>query len=535
MTQEQEQILIRARARARASGAQPEPVQQVQQAPAPIAQPTMPQRPVIGMAGVTVPVQISPQAVKEFAATTALEGGGAAVGQLAGAAGGPLAPATVPIGGAIGGGLGYVANQFRKGEPVTMGGLASAAVLGAVPGGPLAKAPAKAVAVEAAKQVAAAEVAAASQTLLDEGRLPSVSEAAAVAATAALGTAAAKGIDTSARMTRAQKAKINNAVEDETIKIAQAAGFKILPSRVKSSKVAAALEYLAGKEATASEMALINANVTLGLIRKELGLDPKEVIDLAAIESVKKRAGDVYQKAKNISTTAANAVENYKKYKEYANSYWHDANSPLNGNRTDSRIKAEEWDAKADAEWAVIEAQAKGAGVPEVMAELTEAKKLYAKASLVEQAFNEGSGKVSAEIISAAAKNRGKLLDGELEVIHRVARTFPQTMGNVERKSSAGVVFNRLTSLAAIGATGYYANVPSAAVLTGLMVAAPRASREALLSEAGQKLLTTRYYNPALKQDLAAKAAQVGFSSQGQPVTQPRAATLEQLQQIRGF
>lgn len=540
MTREQQQAIAIAEAKMRM--AQSEAGQsQVQQAQV-ASQASNYRPPVVGMAGVSVPVQISPGMVKEFLASTALEGGGAAVGQMVGAAGGPAAPVTVPIGGAVGGSLGYVANQFRKGESPTLGGIASAATLGAVPGGSLAGAPAKTVAKEALKQVAAAEVAAAAKTLLDEKRLPTVSEAGLVAATAALGTAAARGVDTSSRVSKAELAKINNAVEDETIKIAQNAGYRIIPSRVKNSKVAAALEYLGGKDATAAEMAITNANVTLGLIRKELGLDPKEVIDLDSIARVKAQAGFVYEKAANISPSAKSAVEDYKRFKEYANSYWHDANSPMAGNRADSRIKAKEYDAKADAEWAKIEAEARRvgmatghAGVPEIMNELTQAKRLYAKASLVEQAFNEGSGKISADIISKAAKNRGQLLDGELEVIHRVASAFPQTMGETERKAGAGIVFNRLTTLAAIGATGYYTNVPTAAALTGLAAITPSAARSALMSDMGQKMLTTRFYDPAIKQDLAAKVVQMGSSMQGQPQTQPKAATLEELQRIRGY
>lgn len=111
------------------------------------------------------------------------EAGGAAAGQSLGALVPGFEPVTIPLGGAIGGAIGNTVAQLRQkhfGERdnFSLGELGASAIAGAIPGGSLAKTGVKAVIKEGVKQGVGGYTAAATHTLIDEGRLPDAKETA---------------------------------------------------------------------------------------------------------------------------------------------------------------------------------------------------------------------------------------------------------------------------------------------------------------------------------------------------------------------
>lgn len=446
------------------------------------------------------------------------EGGLGAAGQVAGLAAGPLAPVAVPVLGAVGGSAGNAIAQMRQiaageREKFSVGDNIAAAALAAIPGESLVGAGGKQIARAVGKNVLGGEAALTAQTVLNEGRTPSAQEMAFQAGASGLGVGLGKALDKGVTLSKEAKRAIQNSVADESIALFQKAGYKLDPSKIKPGTVASALEYLGGKQATAAEFAQHNANVTLALAKKALGLDVKDVLNIPAIEGVKKEAYKAYEAVNNVSPRARMALEKYKEANELAHAYHMDAKSPMPGNRYQSKKDAEEWSSKAEIYWKLIENEANRAGKPELVTGLQEAKKRVAKANVVLEAFNEGNGKVSADIIARARENRGALLDGELSIIHKFAQSglSPGTSDEVQKQG--GVIFNRLTTLAAVGATAHYGGVPTAIALAGTALAAPPLARSALSSPSFNRMLTTRNYTPVMGQDLMSLVAQKAAST----------------------
>ena len=450
----------------------------------------------------------------------AMEGGLSAAGQVIGATAGPFAPVAVPALGSAGASAGNAMAQLRQmaaGERpnFSVAENVAAAALGAIPGEALAGAGLRKVANIAGKNVAGGLISKTAETGLGpEKRMPTLSEAAFQTGASIAGVGAAKAIDTGAQLSKAAKRMIQNSVEDQTISLLHNAGYKLDPSKINPGAVVSALEYLGGKAPTAAEFAKHNANVTLGLAKKALGLPVTDVLDIAAIDGVKKKAGLAYEAVNNVSPKAKNALEKYKEANELAHAYALDAKSPMpNGNRYQSKLDAKEWKDKADAYWKTIIDEADSAGKPGLVNELKSAEKTIAKANVVLEAFNEGSGKPSAALISKARENRGALLDDELQIIHRFAQAFPQETGGDISQKQGGVIFNRLTTLAAVGATAHYGGMATAAGLAGVALGAPVLARSALSDPVINKYLTTRNYTPRMAEDFKALAAQKAVSS----------------------
>jgi hypothetical protein len=463
------------------------------------------------------------QAIGQMATEAGAEAAGAAIGQSVGA---PFAPATfgasIPVGGAIGATAGYLAGKAMTGQSPTVGEAAAAAITGAIPGATQAKmaarAGANAIARAAAKEALINVGAAATQTAIDRGELPSAEQVIIGAGGGAAGSLASPAVSRflteNKPLTKAIKKDIDTAVQQETTRLATERGIKILPSSVKSNQVVGALEFLAGPSDTVREYAHKNAAVTLALVRKELGMPVDAVIDIPAIKAVKAEAGAAYDEAAKVSPRAATALEEFKKNRDYAQSYYLSANQLTAKQRTEALEQAKAYQAKADAYWKVIarEANASGKKGPngEPFIDYLEAqKKRYAKAAIVEEAFGEGSGVVAANIISKARENGGKLLDGELQVIHRLAQAFPREMADPAGKSLPSISFNRLVTLGAAsgavagGATGYL-DPATAATIAAFAASAPRVARSALSSDAIQKNYLNRSFAQNLPPDFTA-------------------------------
>jgi hypothetical protein len=463
------------------------------------------------------------QMIGQMATEAGAEAAGAAIGQSVGA---PFAPATlgasVPVGGAIGATAGYLAGKAMTGQSPTIGEAAAAAITGAIPGATQAKMAARtganAVARIAAKEALINVGAAATQTALDRGELPSAEQviigAGGGAAGALASPAVSRFLTENKPLTKAIKKDIDTAVQQETTRLATERGIKILPSSVKSNQVVGALEFLAGPSDTVREYAHKNAAVTLALVRKELGMPVDAVIDIPAIKAVKAEAGAAYDEAAKVSPRAATALEEFKKNRDFAQSYFLSANQLTAKQRTEALEQAKAYQAKADAYWKVIAKEAdasgkKGPGGERFIDYLEAQKKRYAKAAIVEEAFGEGSGVVAANIISKARENGGKLLDGELQVIHRLAQAFPREMADPAGKSLPSVSFNRLVTLGAAsgavagGATGYL-DPATAATIAAFAASAPRVARSALSSDAIQKNYLNRSFVQNLPPDFTA-------------------------------
>lgn len=228
------------------------------------------------------------------------QGGGAAAGAELGAFGGPAAPVTIPLGGALGSLAGNYLAQKRQqwtGErkDVDPGELAQSAVVGAIPGGSLAKTGAGAVAREAIKQGVGGAAGETARTLVDNNDLPTMRDAAWSSILGALGGAVGEHIQqTDPEITAARKAAQNAvAPKQRVLDAARKEGFVVEPSATNPSVANKAIESLAGGPSVKQQASHINQGVADAIARRVLDpANPDTELTSQVAQAVRKRAYD---------------------------------------------------------------------------------------------------------------------------------------------------------------------------------------------------------------------------------------------------
>lgn len=396
--------------------------------------------------------------VAEMPKSMAMNAGGATAGQALGALGGPLAPATVPLGGAIGGFLGNMADQkTRPGDqPFKWGEAFSNAAAGAVPGVSLAKAGGKEIGKAALKYAGTNLGAKAVETEIDEGRLPTVGEALIASGTGAVSAPLSALFDPGSHTAQIAAAKQLNGVRDETLRLARDAGYKIPSSTVNESGVNTVLESLGGKAAVKQEMTLANQEVTNDLAKKPFekwGLPQNEPLSRGALDDVREKAGQAYERMTALFPDAGPMVYELKEARlqaKYQNNRFYQGNPPGD---PEAYMLAQAAQDKADLIESQLEAVAKSANQPKMVDEMREARKTIAQTYQVENALNEATGDVSAKVIGSSYK-QGKPLTDELATIGRFYNAFKQFAGDAAATPSPGVGKTKAIAAAVLGSMG---------------------------------------------------------------------------------
>lgn len=452
-----------------------------------------------------------------MAADIGLEAGGATAGQMIGAIGGPVG---VGVGGFIGGAGGNAAAQMRQikagdrpkfSVPEMLGSGASSMI----PGGSLFKASATTIAKEVAKQSSAQLAGMAIESLGERGDISKITAPQAVVTF--LGTSAGIGgaalTDMGKKVQRQLIDKADKAVRDKTLEEARKEGYIILPSSLgKSGAVTDALEFIAGKSATMSDIVERNDFVTKSLAKRAIGIPLTETLDVAALKAVREKAGDVYKEAAAVSTKASKALESYKLARDQANIFG--IAYERSGQAIDLK-QLNKYKEKAKGYWSVINSEAKKAGQNDLIDRLEKAKVLISKTHLIEDAFTTGAGTVAADIIAKRRASGRAIPTDELKIIADFAEAFPRASDEAIEKSATAIV--RPLAMVAVPAVGYgLTNDPQ--TTTGLAISAlfaPRAARGVITSNLYQKLMATPKYNVNVPQDLGAMLAQMGGMATG--------------------
>lgn len=263
---------------------------------------------------------LNPVALRESVATmakeaapTLVEGGLTTVGQAAGfALGGPPGAS---VGGAIGGAGGNVLAQMMRmpGQPISGPEVAGAAVSGAVPGSGLPKMGLKGLVGEARKQVVANVSGLALQRLL-EGKPLEPEEAAMFAGMATLSTALGKLVDPGKIASAAERRAIHDYHNDLAMKALQQRGMKILPSMRNPSRLNAALEVLAGKDATIADIRRLNEELFTGIAAAQVGIEPKIGVKLSTqLDAASKDASKFFGEINELAAKHADDLQALKK------------------------------------------------------------------------------------------------------------------------------------------------------------------------------------------------------------------------------
>ena len=452
-----------------------------------------------------------------MAADIGLEAGGATAGQMIGVMGGPVG---VAVGGFIGGAGGNAAAQMRQikagdrpkfSVPEMLGTGASSMI----PGGSLFKASAATIAKEVAKQSSAQLAGMAIESLGERGDISKMTAPQAVVTF--LGTSAGIGgaalTDMGKKVQRQLIDKADKAVRDKTLEEARKEGYIILPSSLgKSGVVNDALEFIAGKSATMADIVERNDFVTKSLAKRAIGIPLTETLDVAALERVRKEAGNVYAEAASVSGKASKALENYKLARDEARIF--SIAYERSGQAADLK-QFKKYQAKADGYWSTINSEAKKVGQTDLIDRLQKSKVLISKTHLIEDAYNTGAGTVAADIIAKRRASGQVIPTDELKIIADFAEAFPRASDEAIEKSASAIV--RPLAMAAVPAVGYglTRNPATVASLAASTLFAPSAARGVLTNNLYQKLMATPKYNVNVPQDLGAMLTQMSGMATG--------------------
>ena len=412
-----------------------------QAASSPPATPTMAPQARLGaasglMAG-QMPNQPIPgtEAIGQFVKNAGLEGGGAAVGQVAGASTGPLAPVMVPVLGGAGGFVGNVAAQLTTpGKDFSWGEALSAIPTGAIPGGSLASAGGKQLAMTAGRSAATNLAAKAIQTGIDEQRLPTITEAGTALFAGGIAPVASKQLGGAFSPVDDINSKRNL-----TLAKWRDAGGKIDPAAV--GKEVTGLTTLAGKEGMRQEVSVQNQQVVNRLLREDLGLSGAKPITIDDLDFVRETANNVYQRVANISKQAASDLDSLTKARSQAR----DLGFAYKNSDGNYELRQKWLDAKKTVENIENIVESHAAPRPGLYKELKKARETIAKSYDVEIALNPGNFMVDAGILAAGYDGRN--MTGKLQLVADVASAFPQYVTEPSRIGAPGV--SRLGAYAA--------------------------------------------------------------------------------------
>lgn len=455
----------------------------------------------------------------------ALNGGGAALGQAIGAAGGPFAPLTVPAGGFIGGTLGNLADQATSpgDKPIQWGQALSNGVAGLIPGESLVNAGAKQIAKAGAKYAVGNLAAKTVETEIDQGRKPTLGEALIASGSGAIAAPLSVLIDPGSKVAQIEADKIQNSIRDETLSKARNAGYAIPSSTVNASSANSALESLAGKAALKQEATLKNQMVTNDLAKKPFaawGLPQDEPITKEALDDVRDRAGQIYERMTGLFPDAGPMVYDLKSTRlqaKYEYNKFHFGNPPGD---PQALFNAQTEEAKADQIEQQLETVAHSAGQPQLVDQLRAARKVIAQTYTVEKALNPANGDVSARIIGSSYKQGKPLTDG-LDTIGRFYNGFKQFAGDAAATPSPGVGKTKAFASMLLGEAGGTHGGPAGMMLGAALPFADKVPRSLALSSAYQNSRLGQPFYGNARPDLQAILARFMAQNAGRQAPAP--------------
>jgi hypothetical protein len=453
-----------------------------------------------------------------------VEAGAGAVGQMTGAATGPLAPVAVPVLGAgfsMGGNALAQFRQMKMGERENfgLGEFFGAGVAGAIPGGPLAGAGLKTFAKEAGKASIANLTAKATENVIDGKPLLSGKEAATAGLGAVLGVSIARGLDAGKNplAIAASIEEAQDAGKRYALKLAKELDLVIPPSMVRSSYPNDVLGSFGGSAAINRKAIEVNQGRFNKLIREDIGVeqdaklmrDP-ETRTVKVLESKRIGPNAVYKEVESVNDSTAAALKLFQEansraaqLRQYRDSYPKDNALRL---ARDAAEASREEGAK------LLKSELNKAEKGELWGKFEEARKKLAKIGLAESAMNDATGDFDPSLFGRMWEDGPKLLDGRMEQVGRFWNAFHHVAKDAN--SQLPVAINQLNAMA-----GAVSGDPKVLLTTtGL----PRLARDIALSRPYQISLE-RFYGPT-RQDAPAMLARLAAMSAGrkeQPAPRP--------------
>lgn len=496
---------------------------------APQAAPSAPARPYNPLPGYTpdamnpLPVFSTPQGGEvinrgvQMVKNMGLEGGGVALGQIAGS---PLAQfGGVQAGGAIGGFLGNTAAQLTTaGKRYSLGEATGAAIAGTIPGASLAKAGAKEIAKQAAKLGAANLAATNAASLIETGKPASLTEDVVALGAGGLAAPVGKYADNGLRAAESALGRSQDALRRETLNAGRELGLVVPPAVTRPGPINNTLQSISGKAATAQEAVLRNQPKVNAAIRAEIGLPPEAPITPISLNTARVPHNLVYEEVSQMTPAASGLLENFKTATAEANLSRQAYRASIDAGRRNPALLAD-----AEAQSAIAEkmrsALSKEAalvkGGKDLMKRFENASVKLAQIGLAERAANKGSGDIDAAVIGQALEH-GERLTGNFAKIGKFQNAFGKYVQDAANTPPSGVDYLKLLGKFGVGTgLGYAAGGYPGAVLGGVGAQlAEKGSRGAILSPGYQRALGSPFYGPTTE-DITATLGRVGTMKAG--------------------
>jgi hypothetical protein len=353
------------------------------------------------------------------------------------------------------------------------------------------------------------------------------------AAGAAIGSQISKwaGASNAARQAAADTETSLNAERDAVLSSARSAGYVVPPTAINPNATNTALESISGKAATRQSATAANQKITNTLVRGDLGLPENVPLSSDVLDNVRAQAGKVYQAVKGVGPVASDqqytndlqtvltgspqltaaypgiggqANQQLKDLVSAVSVPQHDASNIVDavsmlrnqakGNfksafasgNPDTMAVARGQQGVADAMEDLMTRHLQASGQGDLANAWSAARTTIAKTYSVEAALNGNN--VSAAGLAAQAR-RGKPMSDGMDL----AAQFGTHFGDVAGLPKSGAGVSKLAAvLAGSGELGAAAlGSPGLAVGGAVAAGAPYATRAAILSGAGQRLLAT--------------------------------------------
>lgn len=360
-------------------------------------------------------------------------GMGAAVGTLADPFVGPLGT----LGGAAAGN--WAAQRLNQGlglqDKTSWGQVAAAPISVMAPGASLAESGIAGTAWGMAKGAASNVAAGAAQKGIDQQEAPTPSELALWAATGAGGTLAGKLADTGTRSLKpAQEIrKMQNSLFDDNLAAAQADGYKFPATYTNpDSVIAQQIEGKAGKADIRRAYNDANQGNTNEIAKDDMGLPANQPITKASWDVAANAPNNVYNNAAAVSPYAEQLLPVIQAARDQEKSIWSDVKNPMATNRTVLRQQAVAQSQEVDAWENELKNELTRQGKPDLYSAYTGARTQLAKNAVYRDAWNPGTGDISAPDIGTQWYNEKPFTGGLAKIgnANLVAEKYTQDAAN---------------------------------------------------------------------------------------------------------
>lgn len=434
--------------------------------------------------------------------TTAGGAGGAALGTLAAPGAGTVA------GGAAGSMAGnYVGQRINKAlgftDKVHPGEVVASGILGAFPGASESEAGVGALVRAGVKSAAGADTALTAQSLIDQGKLPTLTQVGLTTGMAGLSPVASKVLDVNpASTTPRTPAELKLAA----FKLANANGIAIDPNAVNSSFPNRVLGSVGGKADTAAAFSIKNAPAVNDLGVRAMGLPSGTQLTPDTIDQAIKTAQAPYAAIRSISPQADQAMDDLQllKYDAANLKFKYDNSEPGVSLRKNPRLEPQMAQANLDVANKIndISQMAAAAGQPQLAQQFSAANVQLAKIGEVENAFDPMTGILNVSKLTKRMDD-GAPLTGELATLATIGKHFaPYVKANAVNPGS-----NKLTPV--LAAQAAYEGVKAAGPVGAIAGAIPF-SDKAARALAGSRVWQNNMVAPYAPQNIQALAARYG-------------------------